>query len=358
MTKKLAYLALVMILVSVACSAPFAADPPAEPTLTPEAVSALIVSADPDATATATPFQPVGPTLTPTVTFTPEPTATATPTNTPEPVATDLPAPTPVNIPVESSQGIVNILLLGSDSRPNEGGFRTDVIMFVSIDKGKGRVSVISFPRDLYVTIPGWTTQRINTAFAYGGFSLLAETFQYNFGVRPQYYILTNFQGFKGIIDSLGGINVNVAAPLSDACDLHQAVKGRCTVNPGVVTMDGDTALWYVRSRHTTSDFDRTRRAQEVLYGLFNRFMHIDAVKHLPEFYESYKNSVQTNMSPVDMLPLLPAISQVASDSSRVHRYAVTPAMVSDYIAPGGAMVLLPNFYAINAMINEAINGQ
>lgn len=353
MTKKLAYLTLILILVSAACNAPFAADPPGDPTLTPEAVSALIVSADPNSTATATPFQPIGPTLTPTITLTPTPTPTATPTETPVPTA----SPT-FNIPEESLHGIVNILLLGSDSRPNEGGFRTDVIMFISIDKSKEQISVISFPRDLYVTIPGWTTQRINTAFAHGGFSLMAETFQYNFGVRPQYYILTNFQGFKGIIDSLGGINVNVSAPLSDACDLHQAVKGRCTINPGVVTMDGDTALWYVRSRHSTSDFDRMRRAQEVIYGLFNRFMHIDAVRHLPEFYEAYKNSVQTNMSVMDLLPILPTASKVASDPSRVHRYTVTPAMVSDYIAPGGAMVLLPNLYAINAMINEAINGQ
>lgn len=353
MTKKLVRFALILILVTLACGAPLSADPPVV-TPTPRAVAQLLVYADPNSTPTPTPFQPIGPTAIPTVTLTPP----QAPTLTPEPDLAGITVPTPIPVTEKQMPGTVNLLILGNDSRPNEGGFRTDVIMFVSINPAKGRVSVISFPRDLYITIPGWTTQRINTAFIYGGFPLLAETFNYNFGIRPQYYIMTNFQGFTGIIDSLGGINVNVGAYLSDECDLRIAVAGRCTVKPGVITMDGATALWYVRSRHTTSDFDRTRRAQEVLYGLFTRFMHIDALTRLPEFYASYQKSVQTNMTLEEMLPLLPIASQVLGDSSRIHRYAVTPYMVSNFITEGGAMVLLPNYNAINAMINEALNGQ
>ena len=355
MTKKLVLLALVMILVAHGCNAPIAAFPTVDPP-TPQAVSVLLVKAGPNSTATATPFQPIGPTPVPSATILPTFTASPTLTATAVPQVTETPVPSA--IPETMSRGTVNLLLLGNDARPNEGGFRTDVIMFVSIDKGKGRVSLISFPRDLYVTIPGWTTNRINTAYSYGGFPLLAETLQYNFGIKPQYYLMTNFQGFQGIIDSLGGISVNVGAYFSDSCDLYIGVNGRCTMEPGVVIMDGPTALWYVRSRHSTSDFDRTRRAQEVIYGLFTRFIHIDAITRLPELYSSYKSSVTTNMTLEDMLPLLPVASQVASDPSRIHRYSVTPAMVSDYITEGGAMVLLPNYYAINAMIDEAINGQ
>lgn len=353
MAKKLVRFALVLIFVSLACGAPLYADPPAG-TPTPRAVAQLLVSADPNSTPTPTPFQPIGPTAIPTATITPTQAATLTP----EPDLAGIVAPTPIPVADKNIPGTVNLLILGSDARPNDYGFRTDVIMFVSINPSKGRVSVISFPRDLYVTIPGWTTQRINTAFVYGGFPELAETLQYNFGIRPQYYIMTNFQGFTGIIDSLGGINVNVGAYLSDECDLRIAVNGRCTVKPGVMTMDGATALWYVRSRHSTSDFDRLRRAQEVLYGLFARFMHIDALTRLPEFYASYQKSVQTNMTLDNMLPLLPVASQVIGDSSRIHRYTVTPYMVSNFITDGGAMVLLPNYNAINAMINEALNGQ
>ena len=265
--------------------------------------------------------------------------------------------PTPNRSGQPLPEGTVNLLVLGSDFRPGEG-YRTDVMMLVSIHGSSGTVNVVSFPRDLYVTIPGWTTQRLNTAFAYGGFPLMADTLQYNFGVRPDYYVMTNFQGFIGIIDSLGGVTVNVGNYLSDKCDLPQARGGYCEVSAGPVTMDGPTALWYVRSRYTTSDFDRTRRAQEVLYALFQRFMSIDAVSKLPEFFSYYQSSVETNMGIDAMTTLLPVASQVIGDSSRVNRYAIGPAHVTPFTTSGGAMVLLPNYDAISGIIAEAVYGQ
>lgn len=351
MKTRLLRLALIVILVSLSCAVPaYWTTPTPQPS--PRAVSQLMMTAGPDATATATPFQPVGPTSTPIPSATPEPTATA------EPEMEGAPAlPTPIRSGQPMPEGTVNLMVLGNDSR-FDGGYRTDVMMLVSIHGSSGTVSVVSFPRDLYVTIPGWTTQRINTAFAYGGFPMLADTLEYNFGVRPSYYIMTNFQGFIGIIDSLGGVKVNAANYLSDKCDLPQAVNGYCTVNGGPVIMDGSTALWYVRSRYTTSDFDRTRRAQEVLYGLFDQLMSIEAVSKLPELYDYYKSSVETNMGIDAMTPLLPIASTVIGDSSRIHRYAIGPAQVTNFVTSGGAMVLLPNYDAINAMIAEAVYGQ
>jgi LCP family protein required for cell wall assembly len=254
-------------------------------------------------------------------------------------------------------EGTINLMVLGSDFRPGQGQ-RTDVMMLVSIHGSSGTVSVVSFPRDLYVTIPGWTTQRMNTAFAYGGFPLLADTLEYNFGVRPTHYVMTNFQGFVGIIDSLGGVKVNVGNYLSDKCDLPQARNGYCTVDAGPVIMDGATALWYVRSRYTTSDFDRTRRAQEVLYALFDQMMSIAAVGKLPEFYAYYQSSVETNLTVDAITPLLPVASTIIGDSSRIRRYAVGPAQVTNFVTSGGAMVLLPNYDAISTIIAEAVYGQ
>ncbi len=297
---------------------------------------------DPHATATPTPFQPPGPTRTPPATPTPLP-----PTPTFTPTLPDYPMP----------EGRVNILLLGTDQRA-DAGFRTDVIMLVSIDARQGSVSVISFPRDLYVNIPGWGQNRINTAFAHGGFPGIASTFQANFNVQPQYYFLTNMHVIVEMIDSLNGITVNASESLTDKCDLPQASYGYCTVEPGAVRMDGPTALWYVRSRKSSSDFDRTRRAQEVLYGVFTRMMKFDAATHLPELYEQYQSSVETNMALTDMLPLLPAARQILQDPSRIRRYSVTPSMVSNYVTSGGAMVLLPNYTAIYGMIGEALSGE
>lgn len=355
MPKHLIRLALVIILVSMACSLPIYADPVPSPS--PKAVSQINVTAAPEAIATLTPFQPIGPTTVPSKTPTQIP-LTPTPTATVDPEMAGIPnAPTPIRINQKLPAGTVNLLVMGNDFRPG-GGYRTDVIMLVSINTGKGTVSVVSFPRDLYVTIPGWTTQRINTAFPHGGFALMADTMEYNFGVRPKYYIMTNFQGFVGIINSLGGINVNAGQRLSDSCDLPQSVRGYCTINPGVVSMDGATALWYVRSRHSSSDFDRTRRAQEVLYGIFSKLMSANAITRLPELYANYQRSVETNLGVQDIAPLLPIASKVIGDSSLVHRYAIGPGQVTNFITSEGAMVLLPNYDAINSIIAQAVFSQ
>lgn len=349
MRKHLLRIALLFMLVSVACSFPVA--PPNMPT--PQAVSQLnpmLVTLDPNATATPTPFQPLGPTATH------EP-YTATPGAVPLPNdldGEDINMPTPIRVGGTNPKGQLNLLVLGSDFRP-ASGFRTDVIMLVSINPQKGTVSVVSFPRDLYVTIPGWGENRINTAFPHGGFQMMQDTFEYNFGVRPTHYLMTNFQGFRGIIDDLGGINVQVGSYLSDSCDLPQASYGYCTVNPGTVWMDGGMALWYVRSRHTSNDFDRGRRQQEVLYALFSKLMSLDAVTRLPDMYNTYQNNVETNLSVGDLAPLLPVASQVLDDSSRIRRFAIGPAETSNYITSGGAMVLLPDYAAINAIINQAV---
>lgn len=122
---------------------------------------------------------------------------------------------TPVDTNITIPEGQINILVFGSDYRPGRG-FRTDVIMLLSLNPKKGTASLTSFPRDLYIAIPGIGMERINTAQAYGGFSLMAATFQQNFGVTPDYYMMTNFDGFKGIIDTLGGITVNAAINLTD----------------------------------------------------------------------------------------------------------------------------------------------
>jgi polyisoprenyl-teichoic acid--peptidoglycan teichoic acid transferase len=355
MSKPLVRLALILLLVSVACSLPVFTNQP-----TPAAVSQLPMTASPDLTQTATPFQPIGPTSTsnPRFTATPEPTISPT-IDAHEDAHEDehvvipgLPTPVRPNLPLPEGQ--VEILLLGSDWRPN-AGYRTDVIMLVSINTKKATVSVVSFPRDLYVTIPGWTTQRINTAQPRGGFEMMADTFDYNFGVRPQYYVMTNFQGFKSIIDSLGGVTVNVGQGLNDTCDLPQARNGYCQVNPGRVTMNGETALWYVRARKTTSDFDRTRRAQEVIYGIFSKMMSLNAITRLPELYNTYTRSVETNMGIEDIAPLLQVAPQILSDSDRVSRYAVGRNEVTPYRTESGAAVLLPNYEAITKLIIEAV---
>jgi LCP family protein required for cell wall assembly len=248
-------------------------------------------------------------------------------------------------------EGQVNLLLLGSDQRPNGGGFRTDTILLLTVNPQDKTAHLTSFPRDLYVYIPGWTMQRINTAMAHGDFPLMAETFEYNFGVRPENYVMINFWGFRQIIDSLGGVNVNVAVPLSD----HRDGYGTYYVPAGVIHMDGETALWYVRSRYTSSDFERTRRQQEVIVAIFYRLLSLDAVTRAPELYNLYRNNVNSNLSLEDLTPFLPLATQIG-DTDNIDRFYIGRDQVTSWTTPGGAAVLLPNRDDVLDVMRQALN--
>lgn len=256
--------------------------------------------------------------------------------------------------PAPPPDKIVRIMVLGSDRRGQDRGFRTDVMMLVSVDARNGRVSVLSFPRDLVGKIPGYGDGRINTVMGMGGFEQLQGTFEQSYGARPDYYFLINFDGFVGLINSIGGIEVDAAEPLTDSCDLPQSRAGICDIQPGKHEMDGATALWYVRSRHSTSDFDRTRRAQEVVAAIFARMMDAGALTRMPELYLQYSQDVETNMSIPQMAALLPTAAQVAADRERITRHGIPQEITADWIMPDGGRVLLPDYEAVKEIVKEA----
>ncbi len=340
---------LLLLLVCTSCAASglgstsFAAAPQAAST------QIVLVHSPPGATATATPFQPV------------PPTAVYYPTEAPVFVPTTAPTPVPTPFPLDPAAPVgalqlppdqVNILLLGSDKRPWDSAFRTDTIMLLTLNPSLGTVSLTSFPRDMYINIPGWGMDRINTAWGKGGFDKLAATFEHNFGVRPDHYVLINFSSFKQIVDSLGGLDVNVGVNVSDYRNGYYF-----TVPAGPQTMDADTVLWYVRSRKTSNDFQRSRRQQEVLMAIFQKMLSLNALRRIPEFYAIYKDNFTTDMGLTTLVPLFPLAAQLV-DTSRIHHYFIGPNQVYDWITPGGGMVLVPRQAEVMAVIRKALNGQ
>jgi LCP family protein required for cell wall assembly len=259
-------------------------------------------------------------------------------------------------------EGQVNLLILGSDFRP-DAGYRTDVIMLLSVNTLKNTASLISFPRDLYVEIPGWETQRLNTAQQHGGFELTQKTFELNFGVHPDHYIMTNFEGFRSIIDTLGGVDVQAAKPLSDKCDLPKTatlkeVDGYCNVDIGTVHLDADSALWYSRARYSTDDFDRTRRAQEVVRAIFEKMISLQGLTKAPELYQALKNNVETDLSLADMLKFIPLATKL-KDLNGLKQYRIDRNYVDGWITPDGADVQLPHTEQIfTEIIAKACYGQ
>ena len=182
----------VLLMALLACSIPILGD---ISSVNPQVLSLHLVTANPNASATPTPFKPLSNTNTPI--------ASPTPTVTPTPEIADYPG-VPRAPLLKKPDGMITILVMGSDYRPAEG-FRTDVILLVFLNPKTGTVSVVSFPRDLYVYVTNWQMQRINTAFPHGGFGTMQDTLEYNLGVVPDYYVMTNFDGFRNIVNTLGG---------------------------------------------------------------------------------------------------------------------------------------------------------
>jgi polyisoprenyl-teichoic acid--peptidoglycan teichoic acid transferase len=178
-----------------------------------------------------------------------------------------------------------NILLLGIDQRDDEREVgtdpgRTDTMMLLRIDPRAKSAGLISFPRDLWVDIPTVGPGRINSAFTYGevrqraggGPALAKRTVEQNFGLRVDYYALVNFHGLEQIVDTVGGIVVDVERPLKDnEYPTDDYGIERVYIPPGLQFMDGRMALKYARSRHSDNDFGRMRRQQRVLFALRQR---------------------------------------------------------------------------------------
>ena len=343
----------------------------------------VLVTAAPNASPTPTPFQPIP--WTPTSTAG-TPVDTATPTITvPPPTETPVPTIDPnilVNtlVPfstIEASgnsqvlnngQETVNFLLIGSDLRPGSS-FRTDTMVIVIVRPSAGQVSLISVPRDLWVSIPGWENQRINTAYQHGisvdypggGPGLLKDTIQYNLGIRIDHTAMVDFDGFRQIIDTLGGVDVPVSCAYTDWRLIDPSYDPEnennwhlYTTGPGLVHMDGDLALWYARSRQKSNDFDRGRRQQEVLRALFTQALNKDTLSHIPELYNDFKETVVTDLGLGDILQL--AVYAPKMTNADIRSYYIRPPYVSSWITEGGAYVLLPNEEALQQLLTEALS--
>ncbi len=262
------------------------------------------------------------------------------------------PAVNPGVVDLEPFDGVRLYMVLGSDFRP-DAGFRTDTIMLVAVDSKTKQSSVVSFPRDLWVSIPGYGEQRINTVMQTGGFQLFADTMQTNFGVYPTQFLMTNMQGFIEIVDILGGIEITTDKYTSDACESSLNPNNWCEVEPGTVKMNSEWALWYVRARYNSSDFDRMRRTQEVSKAIFDKAISPAGMLKLPQLMYVYDQSIESNINPDQIMPLMKFAGKINSDEAR--RFVIGPNETTSWITAEGANILLPNISAIQAILQEAL---
>jgi LCP family protein required for cell wall assembly len=258
------------------------------------------------------------------------------------------------------------ILVMGIDRRPGElgSGFRSDTTILVSIDPATNSLGILSIPRDLYVVVPGLSVrQRINSALALGelrqlgyGPQLAMETVQLNFGTRVHEYLTVDFTAFTRIVDEIGGIDINVPTVIYDPYYPDQSFGYDPLYIPaGLIHMDGEMALKYARTRHTSNDFDRARRQQQVIYAIRDRIINAQMWPQLiakaPTIWQEFSNGVQTGLDFGTILRLAMYLKDIPSEN--IHAGAVDQGYVSDWTTPNGAMVLIPNQAALGNLMAE-----
>ncbi|HID62434.1 MAG TPA: LytR family transcriptional regulator [Anaerolineae bacterium] len=270
-----------------------------------------------------------------------------------------------VDLPVWEKKERVNILLLGIDKREGEHGpWRTDTMILGTVDPESKMAAMLSIPRDLWVPIPGYGESRINSAnfigdrdkYPGGGPALAKKTVEYNFGVPVHYYILVDFDGFEKIIDTIGGIDVNVERTLHDeqypdpSPDDPNRVK---TVHfeAGLQHMDGKAALEYARSRKSTSDFDRSYRQQQIILAVRDQALRLNLIPRVPELMVTLADIVQTDLQPGNIITLARLAGEIERENLK--SVVIDHTMTVEYVTPSGAQVLLPIREKIRPVVEE-----
>jgi LCP family protein required for cell wall assembly len=277
--------------------------------------------------------------------------------------ATDEVSPTPVipggtadpgatRAPAESVKpwtgGRLNVLLIGADQRPRQGTFNTDTLIVASIDPATKQVAMFSLPRDTVgVPLPPGPAQavfgstfgcKINSLWLAAqsrpdlfpgndkvrGFQALKDTLGYLYGIDIPYYVEVNFDGFTTLVDSVGGVTINVQFPvLDDDYPGDRGIPTRVYIPAGIQHMTGAQALVYARSRHGSVDYDRAQRQQRVLLSLKDQTNVNALIPKIPDLVAALKKTVHTDI-PVGQLSALLELGG-SVDTTNIRSYVFSP---------------------------------
>lgn len=256
----------------------------------------------------------------------------------------------------------INILLIGLDYRPQEEDTRADTQIVVHIDLANKTAALISIPRDLWVTIPGFGEGRINSAYQLGernlatipggGATLAMSTVQQNFGIPIHYFAQVDFKGFEQVLDAMGGVTIDVAKPLVDnEYPLANYGATRVYIPAGLQHMDGHTALEYARSRHADNDIGRNSRQQQVLLAVKQEALSLNIVSHLTETVNELAGAVKTDLTFIQVTSLAQMAKDIGPGS--IQTVLLDLPLVNPTVLASGADVLMPNWDLIRPKVAQ-----
>lgn len=246
------------------------------------------------------------------------------------------------------TSNIKSILLIGQDKQGDQTRQRSDSMILATLDKDQGTISLTSFMRDLYVAIPGYSSTRINAAYAYGGMELLDETLEENFGVQIDGNVEVDFEVFKVLVDKVGGIDLELTQAEADyICGRDQSVlypqplRTDWDLQEGVNHLDGEQALIHARNRSIgNSDYRRTERQQDVLKAAFAKIKDLNVLE-IGGLIKDVLPLVTTDLSLWDMTGYAMDVMSIGTDEIQSYRIpedgSYTPQTIDDM------QVLVPN---------------
>lgn len=209
---------------------------------------------------------------------------------------------------------VTNVLLIGTDGRTADERGRSDTMMLASVNSRTKKITLISFMRDCYVEIPDYGWDKLNASYSYGGAELLMDTIEHNFGIRIDDYVSVNFVSFANIVDSLGGIDVEVSE--AEAREINTILQAEVNEimgddvfddlldGGGELHLSGKQALSYARIRYIgNADFERTERQRRVIELVMNKLKTVNPT-FLPKLSSSVLPGVATNMNTAELYVL------------------------------------------------------
>jgi LCP family protein required for cell wall assembly len=317
--------------------------------------------------------QPLGPTLSvqyaaPKVAIGGETSATALDGDQMPGAADDLPTASPASAatnlePMCGGPASMVILAAGLDSRTQDVSGRADVIRAVRVDFVQARVTLLAFPRDLWVTISGLEErgifeQRINAAYVYGdlyegegmGPSVLAQTLYTNFGLEADRYVALSMVSFAEAVDALGGVDFYLEQPVDGRS------QGLIYFDAGWHHLDGDQVVKFARIRYPDSDFQRIQRQTQMLMALRDRALEAENWARIPSLVKTFLDHTTTDLSGAEIASLICLVPKVRPEA--IESLSVTRPMVTSWTTDSGANVLLPDVDEIRVLVAGFMSGE
>ena len=267
----------------------------------------------------------------------------------------------PITAEALSVEGVTNILLIGQDARTGEGRQRSDTMILCSLNENTGVITLCSLMRDLYVPIPGYSDNRINAAYAFGGMPLLDQTIEDAFGVKIDGNVEVNLDGFLGSMAQVGPLDIYLNWDEATYMNENPAVGSSDDVayetwylTEGVNTLSPSQALAYARMRHVgNSDYERTERQRKVLSAAFRKLAGSD-IGTLLRLSDSILPSLTTDLSDSEITALI-RMAHGMTLAEESYRIPADGTYSSESIR--GMAVLVPDLSSNSAYLKKCLFG-